>query len=262
LPCLAIGLLACFGCQSLQRRLIYFPPVFDHATAEQFGRTAHLRRWLNSSGNEIGWQRPSQTLPAAGQALVLHGNASAAIQYGHYADILQQIAPLDVFILEYPGYADRPGEPMEHTIEQAADEALQLLDTSRPSFIVAESLGTGVACYLAGAHSNLVSGVALLAPYTSLTDVARFHAPILPVGLILCDRYPAREYLRSYHGPVAILVGGKDRVVPAKFGLRLYADIAGPKRLWEFPECDHGTLMEQPLETWRQIYEFWASNRR
>jgi pimeloyl-ACP methyl ester carboxylesterase len=53
-----------------------------------------------------------------------------------------------------------------------------------------------------------------------------------------------------------MLVGGADRVVPAKFGRRLYAGYEGPKRLWEFPEGDHGTVMQQPAEVWREIFAF------
>lgn len=261
-PCLAFCLIACLGCASFQRQLIYFPPVFDSATTDHLGHAAQLDRWSVPSGQAIGWKRPSPSQPAAGQVLILHGNAGCAVQYGRYADIIQQAAPLDVFIVEYPGYADRPGKPTERTLEQSADEAFQMLAPGGPAYLVGESLGTGVACCLAGTHSNRISGVALLAPYSSLTDVARYHAPIIPVSLILCDRFPAHEYLRNYHGPVAMLVGGDDQVVPAKFGRRLYDDYAGPKRLWEFPQCDHGTLMEQPLEVWQQIIGFWEANRR
>ena len=34
----------------------------------------------------------------------------------------------------------------------------------------------------------------------------------------------------------------------------------GPKRLWEFPEGNHGTVMLQPPAIWNQIVEFWKSN--
>jgi pimeloyl-ACP methyl ester carboxylesterase len=51
-------------------------------------------------------------------------------------------------------------------------------------------------------------------------------------------------------------VAGQDRGGPEKFGRRLYDGYAGPKRLWEFPQGDHGTVMTQPLATWEQIIEF------
>lgn len=162
-------------------------------------------------------------------------------------------------MVEYPGYENRPGAPSELSLDSAADEAFQLLTTNRPIYLLGESLGTGVATYLAGKHSNEVAGVVLLAPYNHLSAVAQVHIRIIPVALILCDRFPSDEYLRTYHGPVAMLVAGRDWVVPERFGRRLFDSYNGPKRLWEFPDGNHGTVMFQPPEIWRQIIEFWKS---
>jgi len=66
--------------------------------------------------------------------------------------------------------------------------------------------------------------------------------------------------LSTYRGPVAMLVAGDDTVVPERFGRRLYEAYNGPKRLWEFPGGNHGTVMTQPSEIWRQIIDFWKSH--
>jgi len=161
-----------------------------------------------------------------------------------------------------PGYENRPGKPSEVSFDRAADEAFALLPTNQPIYLVGESLGTGVATYLAGKNSNDVAGVVLLAPYNKLAAVGQAHMVIIPVALLLRDRFPSEDYLRTFHGPVAMLVGGRDNVIPAKFGRRLYQAYDGPKHLWEFPEGNHGTVMMQPPEVWRQIIEFWESNRR
>ena len=124
-----------------------------------------------------------------------------------------------------------------------------------------ESLGTGVAAYLAGTHPDKVAGVVLLGAYNRLTDVAQAHMPLLPVHLLLVDRFPSEDYLRNYHGPVGVLVAGQDQVVPEKFGRRLYDGYAGPKRLWEFPFGDHGTVMVQPPKVWEQIILFLQTNQ-
>src|SRR5690242_3764377 len=141
--CGVLYLLVCAGCAGFQRRMIYFPPVFDAGTADQLGASEKLERWNDSSGKPIGWKRPSPVQPARGQVLILHGNGNAAVQCGHYPDTLQQIAPLDVFIVEYPGYADQPGAPTEKSLEAAAADALQSLETTSPIYLLGESLGTG-----------------------------------------------------------------------------------------------------------------------
>ncbi len=201
-------------------------------------------------------KRLSSKQPTKGQVLIVYGNGSCATACAHYADVLQDVAAFDVFIVEYPGYADRPGSPSQKSLFGAADEAFQLLATNGPVYVVGESLGTGVAAYLAGTHPTQVAGVVLLAPYNRLTDVAQYHMPLLPVHLLLVDRFPSEDYLNNYHGPVAVLVAGQDQVVPEKFGRRLYDKYTGAKRLWEFPGDDHGTIMFRLPNVWQQIITF------
>jgi pimeloyl-ACP methyl ester carboxylesterase len=258
--CVVAYLLLCIGCAALQRRLIYFPPPCNQDEVERYAASQNLERWKSPSGERIGWKRLSPVQPSQGRMLVLHGNAGCAFQCGHYADAIQSVAPLDVFIVEFPGYENRPGKPSERSLDAAADEAFQLLATNRPIYLLGESLGNGVATYLAGKHPDSVAGVVLLAPYNSLVAVGQAHMKILPVGLLLRDRFPSQDYLRNYHGPVAMLVAGRDTVIPEKFGRRLYEAYAGPKRLWEFPDGDHGTVMTQPPEIWKQIIEFWRTS--
>ncbi len=261
LSCVGLYVLVCAGCATFQRRLIYFPTVFTSEQVDHLAQTATLERWKNPSGRAIGMKRLSPKQPAEGRVLIVYGNGSCATGCAHYADAIQGVAACDVFIVEYPGYADRPGSPSQTSLFRAADEALQLLATNGPVYLVGESLGTGVASYLAGTHPDQVAGVVLLAPYNRLTDVAQAHMPLLPVHLMLVDRFPSEDYLRNYHGPVAMLVAGEDQVIPEKFGRRLYDGYAGPKQLWEFPKGNHGTVMAQPPEVWKQIITFLQTNR-
>lgn len=259
---MVLYLALCIGCASLQRRLIYFPPQCSPAEVEQYAAAHNLERWRNPAGEAIGWKRLSPIQPAQGEVLVMHGNAGCAFQCAHYADAIQQAAPLDVFIIEYPGYENRPGSPSETGLDAAAEGGFIQLTTNRPIYLLGESLGTGVATYLAGKHSNEVAGVVLLAPYNHLSAVGQAHFRIVPVALFLRDRFPSDKYLSTYHGPVAVLVVVDDTVVPERFGKRLYESYDGPKRLWEFPRGNHGTVMTQPPEIWRQIIDFWKSHSR
>jgi uncharacterized protein len=258
--CAGIYLLICTGCAAFQRRLIYFPPVFTPAQADQMAQAARLERWKNPAGESIGLKRASPRQPAEGSVLITYGNASCAASSARYADAIQSAAAFDVFILEYPGYADRAGSPSQSSLLRAADEAFQMLATNGPVYLVGESLGTGVAAYLAGTHPGKVAGVVLISPYNRLTSVAQYHMPVLPVGLLLVDRFPSEDYLRSYHGPVGMVVDGLDQVVPEKFGRRLYDGYAGPKQLWEFPNGGHATIMEPPEKFWKEAAEFWRTN--
>ena len=257
---LVFYLAVCVVVAIFQRRLIYIPPVYASGQVGQMARTAKLERWKNPAGQAIGMKRPSPRQPAEGRVLIVYGNGSCATGCAHYADVIQGIAAFDVFILEYPGYADRPGSPNQKSLFRAANEAFQLLATNRPVYLVGESLGTGVAAFLAGTHPDQVAGVVLFAPYNRLADAAQYHYPMLPVDLLLVDRFPSEDYLRNYHGPVGVLVAGQDQVVPEKLGRRLYDGYAGPKRLWEFTGDDHGTILFRLPNVWEQIIAFWQAN--
>jgi len=256
----AFYLAVCVAVTIFQRRLIYYPPVFTPAKVDQLAQSVRLERWKDPSGQAVGMKRPSPKQPAEGRVLIVYGNGSCATACAHYADVIQGIAAFDVFILEYPGYADRPGSPSQGSLFRAADEAFQLLATNGPVYLVGESLGTGVASYLAGTHPDKVAGMVLFAPYNRLADVGQYHMPIFPVHLMLADRFPSEDYLRNYHGPVAMLVAGEDQVIPEKFGRRLYDGYPGPKRLWEFPMDDHGSVMERLPNVWKQLIAFLQIN--
>lgn len=261
LCCLALYLGICAFMAIEQRHFIYFPQKLTRESVDQQARTAGLERWTNSSGRFVGLKRPSPKQPAAGSVLVVYGNGSYAAGCAHYADAIQGVAAFDVFILEYPGYADRPGSPSQNSLFHAADEAFQILPANQPIYLLGESLGTGVAAYLAGAHPDKVAGAILLSPFDRLTSVARSQYPFLPVTLLLLDRFPSADYLRRYHGPVGVTVDGRDTVVPQQFGLRLYYGYAGPKKLWEFPQGQHAEIAMLPGKFWNEVVEFWRTNR-
>jgi len=256
----ALYIIICTGCAAFQRSLIYFPQKFSPQQVEQMAQAVSLERWTNSSGGFVGLKHLSQNQIATGQVLIVYGNGSYAAACAHYANAIQGVAALDVFILEYPGYADRPGAPSQESLFRAADEAFQLLDTNKPVFVLGESLGSGVAAHLAGTHPAGVAGLILISPYNRLTDVAQYHMPLLPVHWLLVDRFPSEDYLRNYHGRIGVVVDGHDHVVPEKFGLRLYHGYAGPKRLWEFPNGEHAAIAERPDKFWKEVMEFWQAN--
>jgi len=260
LVCGGLYLFVCVAVAISQRRLIYYPSVFTREQVGQMAQSARLERWTNSAGQCIGLKRLSPRQPAKGIVMILYGNGSTATGCEHYVNDIQSVAAFDVFILEYPGYEDRPGSPSQGSLFNAADEAFGILATNQPIYLVGESLGSGVASYLAGTYSNKIAGVVLISPFHRLTDVAQNHYPLLPVPLLLADRFPSESYLRHYHGKVGVTVDGRDTIVPEKFGLRLYDNYGGPKKLWEFPGGGHCEIMEQPSKFWKEAVEFWRTD--
>ena len=248
-------LVLCVALTLAQRRLLYFPCKRSLASSEKIAAENGFQIWRNTTGQFIGWKLMATTTPARGQILILHGNAGCALGRAQYAVDLQTIAPLDVYILEYPGYDGRPGSPSQKSLFAAATEGITLLSNQCDVLLIGESLGTGVAAYLAG--NNQVSGVCLISPYNNLTAVARHHLPIFPVRIMLRDKFPSEDYLKSYHGPLAVLLAGKDTTVPTEFGRKLYDGYDGPKKLWESPEASHIDVSQPKAQFWKEVLEFW-----
>jgi pimeloyl-ACP methyl ester carboxylesterase len=245
------------GVSCCQRRLLYFPANVPLNSALAMAKRSGFEPWYNGAGQLIGWKQLSRTNFPHNRVLITHGNAGSAIDRVDYAASLHEAAVCDVYILEYPGYGPRPGSPSQQSLFQAADEAIGLLQKDGPVFVIGESLGTGVAAYLAGTHPQAVAGLLLIAPYDNLGNVAQAHMPIFPVKWILLDKFPSEDYLRSYHGPLAVVVGGRDTTVPPRFGRRLYEGYPGRKRLWEAALAGHNDLPYQPAEFWTEVVAFW-----
>lgn len=242
-----------------QSSLLYYPHVFTPAEVDQRAQAVNLQRWTNSSGENIGLKRVSPKQPAIGSVLITYGNGGTAVGCAGYANEIQEAAAMDIYILEYPGYEDRPGKPRENSLFAAADDALRMIPTNKPIYLVGQSLGSGVASYLAGTYTNRITGIVLISPFNSVTSVGQHRYPFLPVWLLLQDHFPSEKYLQSYQGKVGISVDGQDTVVPEKFGLRLYNSYTGPKKLWEYPEGRHCQI-ENPATFWEEAVKFWQSN--
>ncbi len=266
---LALVYVACMGLLSgCQRHLIYFPHRAPLAEMRQQAARMGLEAWEDADGQVIGWRaaRAEGTARPAARLLVFHGNAGSAVHRAYFRDGFAAVndgATWEVTILEYPGYGARTGKPGETSLTEAAGAALAQLwrEDDRPVFVLGESLGSGVACRMAGDFPDRVTGVFLITPFTQLGDVGSHHYPFLPVRLILRDRYDNVNALQRYHGPAAVLIAGQDEVIPADLGRRLHDGYAGPKRLWEQPGARHNGLDYRPRAAWwREVSAFLLQN--
>jgi pimeloyl-ACP methyl ester carboxylesterase len=242
-----------------QRRLIYFPTKISASMVVQAAAEHGFVPWKNSAGQIIGWKLPAISSPVA-SVLITHGNAGCAIDRGYLAGPIHEAAPVDVYVLEYPGYGARDGSPGKQSFFAAGAEAFELLPNSLPKYVVSESIGAGVACHLAGTHPKEVAGLMLFAPYHDLASVAQRRMPFLPAYLLLLDRFKPAEDLKHYHGPVKMVVAGSDEIIPSGSGRQLFADFSGPKTLQIIPGAHHNDIAEQSPEWWKAVFSFWQQN--
>ena len=235
-----VGLLWAF-----QRRLIYLPspgPVPPAATvlpgAEDVAFTTadglRLRGWFVPAAGP-GGARPG---PAV---LVCNGNAGHRAMRAELAAELARMG-LAVLLFDYRGYGGNPGGPTEEGLAADARAALDHLagrpevDPERVVYL-GESLGAAVALRLATERPP--AALVLRSPFASLAEVGRRHYPMLPVSLLLWDRYDSAALVGRVRAPLLVVAGGRDRIVPPGHSRRLFAAAPEPKRLVVLDGVDH-----------------------
>ena len=243
----------------LQRYLIYVPTRLTPELAEQTAAKVGFVRWNNKAGQIMGWKLPASSAPV-GSILILHGNAGWALNRAYIALPIHDAAPLDVYILEYPGFGERKGSPGEASLLRAGEEAFENLPENLPAYLVSESLGTGVAAHLAQKYPLRVAGLAMFVPYNKLASVAENHVPFIPAYFLLWDRFNPEAWLKDYHGPVKVIIAGADEIIPPILGRRLYDGYNGPKILQVIPGARHIETADQSPEWWREVLTFWRQH--
>jgi uncharacterized protein len=239
----------------LQRRLLFFPDTFPESLAEQRGAESGFLPWKNGKGEIIGWKLPANG-PATRSVLIVHGNAGSASGRDYIAQPIHDTGSADVFVLEYPGYGARGGSPGKDSFLAAGEAAFALLPADRPRYLVSESLGTGVAAHLAGSFPDQVAGLVCFVPYHSLPWVAQRKMPFVPAYALLVDRFQPAESLKSYNGPVKVVIAERDEVIPPEAGRRLFAAYRGRKELEEIAGARHNEVAGQTPQWWNGTFEF------
>ena len=180
--------------------------------------TGNLQQWLED-GSCIGYCREVPTPKTIW--LMMHGNAGQASDREY---VLAHVAPTDSFyVLEYPGYGQKPGSPSLAAFNDAARGAYHLLKQKFPSTpigVIGESIGTGPSCSLAK-ESTPPDRIVLVVPFDRLKSVASRRFFFLPVSLLLLDNWDNIESLQGYNGQVDIYGARQDTIIPCSHARNL-----------------------------------------
>jgi len=149
-----------------------------------------------------------------------------------------------VLMVEYRGYGGNPGTPSEQGLYRDAAAAMAFLADAgidpRRLVLYGESLGSAVAVQVAAERE--VAAVVLESPFTSIAAAAQYHYPYVPAALLVLDRFDSLSRIGRVGAPVLMLQGGRDDVVPARFGDELYAAAREPKERWSAADAGHEDL--------------------
>ena len=181
--------------------------------------------WLNTGfGRVEAWfMPPFSNRPAAPAPAVIfgHGNGETI---DFWPANLEGFTGLGIALLlvEYPGYGSSAGSPSQDSIAQtfvaAYDDLVTRkdIDSSRIIFF-GRSLGGGAVCALAQMRSS-----AALILMSTFTSVRSFAKQFLFPSFLVRDPFDNLSVIKNYSGPVLILHGRNDEVIPFSHGRKLY----------------------------------------
>ncbi|MEQ8193248.1 MAG: alpha/beta hydrolase [Rhodospirillales bacterium] len=235
------------GLYFFQRHLMYLPHA-DRPDRAMAGLTDMREVSLQTADGLalLAWYREARANKPT--VVFFHGNAGHIGHRGGKARILLD-AGLGLLLVEYRGYGGNPGRPGEAGLYQDGRAALSFLAASglrgRQMVLYGESLGTAVAVRLAGerSESDPIGALVLEAPFTSIADVAAHHYPIFPARYLLKDRFHADRWIGKHAGPLLVLHGLDDNVVPARFGKKLFEAAKEPKEARWIAGAGHNDLL-------------------
>jgi pimeloyl-ACP methyl ester carboxylesterase len=225
-----------------QRRLIYLPDGEPPPARLLAGPTARevslptadgldLRAWL------VGPTGPDRRV----HVLFAPGNAG---NRAHRADLGRRLAAdgFTVLLLDYRGYGGNPGSPAERGLAEDVRAARRFLVEqagAHPSRLlyVGESLGAAVVTELA--VSQPPAGLVLRSPFRDLASVGQLHYPMLPVRLLLRDRFDVLGAIQRVSAPTIVVYGTEDRVVPPAQSEAVAAVAPNLVRSVRVPGADH-----------------------
>jgi len=244
-----------------QRRLIYMPGRDIEFTPTDVGLAYdEVRLRTNDGVMIVGWYAPADLDgPGPGRTvLYFHGNA------GNISGRLPEMKTwvglgYDVFMVDYRGYGLSEGSPSETGLYVDAEAAWAYLVKERGRrpeqiVIVGRSLGGAVAIELATRHRP--AALVVESTFTSFPSVGQRQFRLLPVKLLMRDRFDSISKVGRISCPKVFTHGTDDRLIPIAMGRKLYEAARPPKLFIETPGGHNGAGMLHSDVYTKRVAEF------
>lgn len=218
---------AALGCGFLFYRRLLYPAAGRADTAPPVD--ARVLTCVASDGAPVHALELGGDSPASRTIVYFHGNGEVV---GDDVPLARELVRrgFHVILAEYRGFGmSAPGPPSEEGLYADAEAVLDALaarGVGKDRVVLwGMSLGTGVAAEMA--RRGRGEALVLVAPYTSIVDVAVHFFPYIPVRLLMAERFDTLSKAPGIHARAIVLHGMRDEVVPFSMGQRVASEIPG-----------------------------------
>ena len=220
-----------------QRSLLYYPTPPAPPAADRDVLV------LENEGQALRILLANQASP---RALMYFGGNAENVAFS--VPELQELFPGHaLYIPHYRGYGGSSGRATEAALFSDGLALFQAVSPKHDSVVVmGRSLGTAVAVYLASRKP--VDSLVLVTPFDSMTELASTYYPLVPVHLLLKDKFNSRSRAAAIDAPTLLLIAERDEVIPRKNSDRLAAAFQpGLAKIIVVPGAGHNTIETSPL---------------
>jgi len=205
----------------VQRRMIFPGTQRESPRSSPTPPSSATQVWLDASfGRVEAWFFPADVAGPAPTILFAHGNGELIEDWQSEMESLRGEG-VNAMIVEFPGYGHSEGKPTRRTLREtfilAFDWLVEEGDVPDDRIVAyGRSLGGGAASDLA--LDRPVRALALQSTFTSTAAMAR--AAFLP-GFMVLDRFDNRRAVAELDGPVLLMHGVDDEVIPFEHSVSL-----------------------------------------
>jgi len=244
-----------------QRRIVFPRDLIGVPPKPSLNIPGLEQMWLHTSQGKVeAWFLPAAT----GR----EGDPAPAVIFAHGNAELIDFWPLELkgftslgvglLLVEYPGYGRSEGTPSQNSIKEAflaGYDALVARSDVDPSRIVlfGRSLGGGAACALAAERPS-----AALILMSTFTSIRSFSRRFLMPDFLVRDPFDNLAVVRAYGGPVLVIHGRHDSLIPYKQGLALYRAAKHGEVLTY--DCEHNDCPGDWKRFWEDMALFLGSS--
>ncbi len=194
------------------------------------------------------------------QVLFFHGNGGNLSGWlGVFVELRRR--GFSVLAVDYRGYGNSTGTPSERGLYRDAEATLRVFGerlrrTNVPVMYWGRSIGAPVAAY--AATRTVPDAVVLDSPFPEIGSILGSNLLLRFLHLFSSYSFPTSRFLEQYDGPLLVVHGDQDSIVPFTAGRRVFERARSSRKTFAvMAGADHNNLdVANPHAYWTTVDQF------
>jgi pimeloyl-ACP methyl ester carboxylesterase len=239
-----------------QEKLIFKPKAGFSESLEIWGTKHHA---LSLEGGERA--HFFEKTGDHGILIYHYGNAFSADDCLDKLRWLSKHTKLSLFVADYPGYGNNPGEAGQDAIIRLMEHWWTFLEKnhgykSEQRYVWGHSLGGAIAGIMAGKMG--CKGLILESTFNNMIDMAGSIYPMLPIDWICRHPFECDQALEQTRFPILMFHCRDDNVVPIELGKKLFSHLGNRAHWVAFEKGGHNqTYRSHGVDMAKQLVSFF-----